>query len=358
MSNRWSEEKAQDWFNNHSWFMGFNYLPRTAINWIDLWQGSTFDEKTIEQELTWAAEIGYNTLRTNIPYTVWKDDRDGLVARINRFLQIASERDIHLMFCLFDDCGFSGDEPFLGPQKEPVHLLHNSQAAASPGREVVCDKSQWGDLEIYVKDILNTFKDDKRIAIWDLYNEPTNRAILRFGYEESFDEKLVTFAHELLVETFKWAREINPSQPLTTGAWQGNITVGGNETEIYLNKTDQFALDNSDVISFHAYCNKEQMETVIDLLKSYNRPMFCTEWLARHINNGVEDILPIFAENKIGCYQWGLVNGKTQTHFPWSIIQKEDENYAKQWFHDLLKADGSAYDEKEVELFKSLKTKY
>lgn len=132
MQSQWSKSQAQEWYKHHGWACGFNYLPRTAVNWTDMWQADTFDAHTIDQELEWAHNYGYNALRTNLPFIVWEADRDGLLARIGTFLAIAAKHHIQVMLTLMDDCGFSGDEPYLGPQKEPVPNLHNSQAAASP----------------------------------------------------------------------------------------------------------------------------------------------------------------------------------------------------------------------------------
>ena len=74
---RWSEEKAWEWQREQGWLRGFNYLPRTAVNWNEMWQADTFAPEVIEQELAWAKEVGYNTLRTNLPFIVWQADRDG-----------------------------------------------------------------------------------------------------------------------------------------------------------------------------------------------------------------------------------------------------------------------------------------
>ncbi|HBL6491051.1 TPA: 1,4-beta-xylanase, partial [Enterobacter hormaechei] len=117
MKEQWSREQAQAWYQQKGWLCGFNYLPSTAVNWTDIWQEETFDAETIDRELGWAADAGYNTLRINLPFIVWEHDRDGLMARIDRFLTIADGHGFSTMLTLMDDCGFSGDEPYLGPQK-------------------------------------------------------------------------------------------------------------------------------------------------------------------------------------------------------------------------------------------------
>lgn len=177
MPQQWSTTRAQSWYEHHGWACGFNYLPRTAVNWNEMWQADTFDLPVIEQELAWAESYGYNALRTNLPFIVWQHDREGLLTRIDAFLEIAARHRIQVMLTLMDDCGFSGDEPWFGPQKAPTPGVHNSQAAASPGRAIVMDPDQWPQVEAYVRDILTHFARDTRIAIWDLYNEPGNRGI-------------------------------------------------------------------------------------------------------------------------------------------------------------------------------------
>ncbi|EOS9838069.1 1,4-beta-xylanase, partial [Enterobacter hormaechei] len=221
MKEQWSREQAQAWYQQKGWLCGFNYLPSTAVNWTDIWQEETFDAATIERELGWAAEAGYNTLRINLPFIVWEHDRDGLMARIDRFLTIADGHGFSTMLTLMDDCGFSGDEPYLGPQKPPVPGKHNSQAAASPGRDKVCDRDCWPQIERYIRDVVRQFREDKRVLLWDLYNEPGNRGIFATGTEEVlYDEKLETCAHELMKQAFRWVREEDPTQPLTVCAWR------------------------------------------------------------------------------------------------------------------------------------------
>ncbi|MGR5362337.1 cellulase family glycosylhydrolase [Vibrio mediterranei] len=352
---RWSEEKAWQWQETHGWLRGFNYLPRTAVNWTEMWQANTFDPEIMEQELEWAASVGYNTLRTNLPFIVWQVDREGLHQRIDRFLDICERNKIKVMMTPMDDCGFSGDHPYLGEQKLPVPELHNSQAAASPGRNVVMDKSQWGEVEAYIRDIISTYHTDERIVIWDLYNEPTNRMIFTTSGELAFDEEMERYSHELMEKAFQWAREEQPVQPLTVGAWHAP-SILDLSLPLYEHPTDRKAMELSDIITFHAYLPLEQFKQAVEIVKQHNRPMMCTEWLARHAESHLLEQLPVFQAEQIGCYQWGLVKGKTQTHLPWPEIKRSDENYAQRWFHDLLNDDGTPYDPKEVHLIQSLAT--
>jgi hypothetical protein len=111
-------------------------------------------------------------------------------------------------------------------------------------------------------------------------------------------------------------------------------------------------LDHSDVITFHEYGDVKALEGKIERLRKLGRPAICTEWMARTHGSKVATHLPVFHREKVGCYIWGLVSGKTQTIYPWG--SKEGSPEPKVWFHDLFRADGTAFDAKEIELFHRL----
>jgi hypothetical protein len=341
-AERWSRERIAAWYDAQPWMLGFNYLPRTAVNWTELWQAETFDLATIEEELDWAQRIGLNALRTNLQYLVWKHDAAGLRDRLDRFLGAAARRGIHSMLCLFDDCAFSGREPYLGPQDPPVPNLHNSGGAASPGRAVVRDRAQWPSLERYVKDVVASFRDDARIAAFDLYNEPGNESVFTRKVEPHPDGPLAPHSVELAERAFGWSREAGATQPLTTGVWNRGMDPA----------LDRRLLDASDFVSFHDYLPLEKVAEQVAALRAEGRPIVCTEWLARGLRSRPETHLPFFAKERIGCFHWGLVNGRTQTHRPWPGLERwiPDDGV---WHHDLLHADGTPYDEREIALFRA-----
>jgi hypothetical protein len=190
---------------------------------------------------------------------------------------------------------------------------------------MVSDSASWPRLEKYVKDITGTFTDDPSILIWDLYNEPMNTTL------------------PLVRKVFKWAREINPSQPLT-------ICIFGDQ------RLQSFISANSDIITFHNYSTKEDVVKTIKSLKQYNRPIICTEWLNRPLGSTVESVLPVFFEENIGCLHWGLVNGKTQTNLPWGH-RPGDGPYNRIWQHDIYTQDLKMYSPYEFEVFKTFISK-
>lgn len=146
---RWTTDQAWTWYQAQPWLCGFNYVPSSAINTLEMWQRDTFDPLTIEREFGWAEQIGFNSCRVFLHYLVWEADPDGLLERIDQFLAVADRHRLSTMICLFDDCAFSGQQPQLGPQAQPIPGVHNSGWVPSPGHARVVDQAVWPQLAAY-----------------------------------------------------------------------------------------------------------------------------------------------------------------------------------------------------------------
>jgi hypothetical protein len=320
---RWTPEQAWTWYKKQPWIVGFNYVPSTACNTTEFWSAETFEEKTIDQELGWAKALGFNTCRVFVQYLVWKNDSEGLKKRIDRFLAIADRQGLSVMMVLFDDCSF-GDphqtEPYLGKQRDPIPGMILPSWTPSPGLMAVTDKSVWPDLEKYIKEVVGAFAQDRRVLVWDLYNEPGNS---RMGNKSL----------PLVEATFAWAREAKPAQPLTMSPWGAPPEISNRMIEL------------SDVVSFHCYSDYAGLRAAIAKYKAFGRPVINTEWMARPQGSKWETDLPLFKEEGVGCYCWGLVNGRTQCQFSWR--DKRGTPEPKVWFHDLFHQDGKPYDAAE-----------
>lgn len=174
---KWSKEKINNWYNSKPWHVGCNYYPATAINQIEMWQEFTWNPERIDLELGWAEDIGMNTLRVFLHDLVWIDDEQGLYRRMDQFLNICSKHHIQPFFVFFDDCHFPN--PKLGKQPLPVKAYHNSGWVNSPSRDLAFhyanNKPSTEEIQIlkeYVQKTIEHFKNDKRILMWELYNEP------------------------------------------------------------------------------------------------------------------------------------------------------------------------------------------
>jgi len=323
----WSAEKANEWYQHQGWLRGSDFIPSTAINQLEMWQAETFDTATINRELGYAEGIGLNCMRVFLHHVAWDVGKDGFKDRVNQYLSIANRHHIITIFVLFDDCWNEAYKS--GKQPVPKQGIHNSGWLRDPGKLYYDDPALVNELEVYVKDILQSFKSDERILCWDLYNEPGN---------SDYGNKSLP----LLQDVFLWARRVNPNQPLTAGVWNPK-----------LNDLNAYQLANSDVISYHNYENEKQHQLVIDTLKKYGRPLLCTEYMARLRDSRFDNIMPILKANNIVAINWGLVSGKTNTIYAWDTPMPNGEE-PKVWFHDIFRKDGTPYDPKEIALIKSL----
>ena len=345
---RWSEEEAWEWARARGWQLGCNYVPSTAINSTEQWQMETFDPNTIDRELGWAADLGLTGVRINLQYLVHEADPAGHLDRLDQFFTIAARHGIAVMPVLFDDCAFSGKQPYLGVQDEPVPGVHNSGWTPSPGHAIVADPSRWAGPERYVREVVGAFRDDDRVLAWDLYNEPGNHGMLETSAG-------------LLRACFGWARAVAPSQPLTAGLWFSVAPATAlSEADAALQRLSATCCALSDVISFHNYEGLAPLQAMVGALQAHNRPLLCTEWLRRSeflpeprpttALSLMETHLPYFHAEQISCFSWGLVNGRQQTHFPWH--SRPGTPPPAVWFHDLLDANGKPHRPDEAELLR------
>ncbi len=324
---QWSIEKANEWYAKHKWITGADYIPATAINQLEMWQADTYDSATIDKELGWAEGIGFNTMRVFLHSVAWTADPEGFKSRVDSYLRIADKHHIQTMFVFFDDVWNKVPKP--GKQPEPKLGIHNSGWMQDPGQPASADSTNFPALEKYVTDVMTRFKNDERILLWDLYNEPGNG-----GKRDS--------SLSLLVNIFKWARAVNPVQPISVGLWKWDLDT-----------LNAYQFTHSDIITYHDYEEPEWHQRTIDLLKAGGRPLICTEYMARTRNSRFSNILPILKAENVGAINWGFVEGKTNTIYQWNH-PIPDGTQPDEWFHDIFRKDGKPYRDDEVQLIRKL----
>jgi hypothetical protein len=342
--DRWSEQKANDWYASQPWLVGANFIPSNAINQLEMFQAATFDPATNDRELGLAESIGMNTARVFLQDQLWKQDPEGFKKRLDTFLTIAAKHHIRPLLVLFDSCWET--DPHLGFQHPPIPGIHNSGWVQSPGKSRLLDPSVEPELKRYVVGVVGAFAHDPRILGWDIWNEPDNR-----GGDQAQDVPAkVKRVNELLPKAFEWARSSHPSQPLTSGVWQGNWSDPARESE-----TTKIQLALSDVISFHNYDWPEGFEARIKELLPLHRPLICTEYMARGAGSTFDGSLPIAKSYKVAAINWGLVAGKTQTYLPWDSWQRPYVLIQPTiWFHEVFRNDETPYRQHEVDLIRKL----
>ena len=157
-----------------------------------------------------------------------------------------------------------------------------------------------------------------------MYNEPT----------AGIDNDTLPLLHQVL----RWAWDERLAAPLTIGVWNDNEAL------------NDIALRASDVVTFHSYDAPDKLEALLTRMLRTGRPVICTEWMNRVSGSTISACLPVFQKHKVGCLQWGLVNGRTQTHLNWGHRPGQPE--PKVWQHDLFRPDLTPYDPEEIKLLR------
>lgn len=327
---RWSADKAKAWYATHPWISGANFTPSTAINQLEMWQAATFDPTTIDKELGYAEGIGFNTMRVFMHSLAWQQDPAGFKKRLDQYLGIADKHHIQTILVFFDDCW--NKEAKVGTQPAPKTGIHNSGWVQDPGDPASRDSLTFSKLRPYVSDVLTSFGHDKRILLWDLYNEPGNN-----------DKKDSSFP--LVRNVFAWARAANPDQPVSVGLWNWDFEG-----------LNAYQAAHSDVITYHNYEDEPAHRRVVQLLKAEGRPLICTEYMARPRNSRFATTMPMLKKENVGAINWGLVDGKTNTKYQWDV-PIADGSDPIEWFHEVFRRDGTPYRQDEVDLIKKLNGK-
>ncbi|OBF15458.1 1,4-beta-xylanase [Mycobacterium kubicae] len=342
-AGRWSPDRANTWYQAQGWLVGANYVTSTAINQLEMFQAGTYDPARIDREMNSARFFGLNTVRVFLHDQLWAADRAGFQSRLAQFVSITARHGIKPLFVLFDSCW--DPIPRAGRQRAPRPGVHNSGWVQSPGAERLDDKRYAAVLYDYVTGVLSQFRNDDRVLGWDLWNEPDNPAKVYRRVERN--DKLDRVA-DLLPQVFRWARAVDPAQPLTSGVWQGSWGDPGQRSAIA-----GIQLDNADVITFHSYAKPAEFEGRIAELAPLGRPIICTEYLARSQGSTVEGILPVARRHNVGAFNWGFVAGKTQTYFPWDSWDHPYASVPKVWFSDLVNPDGRPFNQGELQTIRA-----
>ncbi len=362
----WTKEQAWKWYDAQPWMRGCNYLPASAANYTDMWQelGSEARFAEMEREFALAERTGFNVMRLILHeqgFGVWLADHDGFMARFERWLKMLDDHKMRAIVLLGNDCSRPKEYwklPKPGPQPNDWGYHGGrkvSQHGSLPnavGYTVLDDPELNPKFYDMCREIVTKYRADRRIAFWNLWNEPgnNNRGKLTLGH---------------MRKLFEICWEIDPIQPLAADVWSDRYGMGFLPgSKVSPARADREAVQKlagelSDIISYHSYEPYEtQVKLIRDLRRFYGRPLVNTEWLARIKGCNVADCYPLFYIEKVGAVNWGLVAGKYQTYEPWEGMWKEIERGGgkqydmTKWFHDLFRPSHRPYDPKEIDLIK------
>lgn len=196
-------EKVQ--YNDYSNLRGFNYQPGYASIGYEVWE--RFDPEIWRTELGRGKKYfpGMNAIRFWLDTQSYFSNPERFIENLEKILQILSEIDCQAMPVLFNrwhSCGFNND---VGG----VYVDH-FWPPSNLGLNVICGIAE--GFNGYVKDIVSRHKNDSRILMWDLCNEPQLRSI------EEMTQSVKQAEYDWLSHIRDVVKSIEPSAPITIGA--------------------------------------------------------------------------------------------------------------------------------------------
>ena len=146
-------------FGDFSWMHGANYTPSYAATDVETWLH--YDPVVIDRELGYAQQIGLNCVRVFLQSLVYEHAPEKFLADFADFVATADRHGLKVMPILFDSC-FG-----IAPSLESQHMW-----VANPGPDRM-NETDFEALDAYVRAVVTPYVGDRRIALWDVMNEPT-----------------------------------------------------------------------------------------------------------------------------------------------------------------------------------------
>ena len=275
------EEKRHD---AYAFVRGFNYQPSYCTTLYEMWD--SFDERVWQTEI----ERGKNYFPKLNCIRIWMDcnpylrDRKRFVRSFGAVLDICGKLDIQLMPTLFNRW-HNFDYDFTG--------IYYDQLLRRDFRQFAT----------FIRDIVTPLKNDERILMWDLCNEPQIR-----------DRDLDSPLHQAELEWLTWVaervRDICVAQPITIGTfWGANV-------EAYEPLCD--------VVCIHPYRGwwddsfAKACDWAVEFAKAKGKPLIANETCQGSMSNEVrKEIIRVtlgaLKERGIGWCAWHLHGGRMIT---------------------------------------------
>ena len=186
---------SQSPINDFRWMRGANYVPSYARNDVQTWMD--YDPQVIDRELGFAEKLKLNVVRVFLQVAVYERDPERFLANFESFLSLCQKHHIQMMPVVFDSC--FGEFPDLERYREKDWMACPGQNRLGP--------EHWPATEKFVRDVVGSHRDDERIVLWDVMNEPYVTS-----FNSAADRRTI---HTFLGQALEMVRRQQPKQPLT-----------------------------------------------------------------------------------------------------------------------------------------------
>jgi len=261
------------------WMHGANYVASYAATDVEMWL--RYDPAAIDRELGHAEKMGLNCVRVFLQSLIYHHDPKAFLARFEEFLSAADRHRLKVMPILFDSC-FG-----VAPSLESRHIW-----VANPGPDRM-DERWWPESEAYVTAVVSAHAGDKRVALWDVMNEPTATHLALTPEGKTMIVAFVARACALV-------KRLDPMHPITVGVatWDNS---------------DVWPL--VDVLSCHSYARgaeafRADLARTRDQARAAGKPWIVSECCNPAAGSTYEMALPVLREFGVGHTVWQLVIGR------------------------------------------------
>jgi len=190
-------------YDTEMW-IGAEYTPSPAGNQL-WWAEYEKHEPIVDRELAAAHDIyGFTTMRVFLHSMLFAWNSSYLMHSMDRFLDVAGKHNIRAGFVFLDDC-WSDANATIPDSCVPQKGVHNGCWKTSPQ---AIERTSVDRFQPYVTTIVNKFANDKRVAWWEIFNEPNSS----------------NFSMQLRDSAFHWALAQYPSQPVLA-CWDDNANT-------------------------------------------------------------------------------------------------------------------------------------
>lgn len=306
---------------------GTLYLPSRDFNFYQMWED--YSPEIIERDLTYAARLNLNAIRTWVSYEFWLENQVAHRKAIDHFLTAASKRNIRVLFSLFENVGSN-------PSHENLTNTDPKTATAvrSPSLKVVQNQNRWAKPREFVNWFMDLYRDDERLLAIEAMNEPGWRNDVKRFAKNMF---------QILLQN-------RGTIPLTVGATS------------LINSIDY--LDwGSDILQFH-YNYPSSKKIFEDLLQDYreisskiDEPVWLTEWqkvasfgwsnstqVIKDWYPNYSSLAPLMREYNVDNFFWSLMLQPAYT------VPMRQKGVLNGIFHE----DGSVWSQKDAREIKAM----
>ncbi|WP_352422873.1 cellulase family glycosylhydrolase [Proteiniphilum sp.] len=309
---QWTEKEAWAWHKKVGIIKGFNE-PVGA-----------YPGMSRKQVLEKAVEQGFNSVR------FWIQTYPDNIALEN------PGRDVKQHIALIEELATEADA--LGLTISPV-LPISYMYFEQPDKE-----KAMGEAKAFTQELIAAFANDERIILWDIWNEPRMDDVPEMYEQMDWIEAMVG-----------WCREKNPVQPITASIFYDSGVRPDSVSRAISRRSEVEAI--MDVHNFHHYesgsDHMERIEWMVERLqKISNRPLICTEAIARTTGSTFPRTFIPFAKHQIHFYTWGLYMCDMNWTVTWGRNTYEPFDPV---FHELLHPDGEPIDRRELDWLRNFR---